>query len=94
MGHGPLSLRDLDLNHQQPTTTIRPTSCFYNQKQELKEALDALGFGTSSSSSSKDGQEDNKAGAGGVEGFASATFPELALLCRCVGLFYMGCLVG
>lgn len=62
-----------------------------NVQQELKEALDALGFTNASSntSTSSGGNDDDKAagrgrGTSGVEGFASATFPELALLCRWV----------
>lgn len=47
--------------------------------QELKEALDALGFGNASTNSNSKQQQTN---GNGVEGFTSATFPELALLCR------------
>lgn len=54
--------------------------------QELKEALDALGFGGGgagqSLSHTSTSDQQAAAGASGVEGFASATFPELALLCR------------
>ena len=57
-------------------------------EQELKEALDALGFSSSkqpasSQQAAAEGATNVNGGNAGVEGFASATFPELALLCRC-----------
>lgn len=73
------------------TITISPYSSLIftqNVQQELKEALDALGFNSNASASTSSGNDDKIAGGRGtscgVEGFASATFPELALLCRWV----------